>query len=71
MEPVKGATKSYFTHYSCVIIVLFNAGLCRFVLSTNSSEKLGFRLSVFFVSNQIFRFKALKFAATGIRKVVK
>ena len=26
---LQGATKSYFTHYSCVIIVLFNTALCR------------------------------------------
>ena len=26
---LKGAAKLYFMHYSCVVIVLFNAALCR------------------------------------------
>ena len=26
-ESVKRATKLYFTHYSCVVIILFNTGL--------------------------------------------
>ena len=32
----KGATKLYFTHYSCVVIVLFNTGLYKSVFSTYS-----------------------------------
>ena len=55
--PLKGATKSYFTHYSCVIIILFNTGLCRSIFSTISFGKLVFRFSVlsavFFVLNQM------------------
>ena len=43
---IKGATKSYSTHYSCVVIVLFNTALCRSVFSTVSFGKLLFRLSV-------------------------
>ena len=39
---LKGATKSYFTHYSCVVIVLFNTALCRSVFSTVSFRKLVF-----------------------------
>ena len=54
----KGATKSYFTHYSCLVIILFNTGLCKSVFSTISIGKLVFRLSVlstvFFVLNQMF-----------------
>ena len=30
----KGATKSYFTHYLCVVIILYNTGFFKFVLST-------------------------------------
>ena len=51
----KGATKSYFAHYSCVVIILFNTGLCRPALSPISFRKPVFRLSVlsvFFVFNQ-------------------
>ena len=54
---VKGATKLYFTHYSCVIIILFNTDLCRSTFSVISFRKLVFRLSVlsvFFVSSQMF-----------------
>ena len=42
----KGATKSHFTNYSCVIIVLLNTALCRSafssvsVLSLNQGIKL-------------------------------
>ena len=48
----KGATKLYFTHYSCVVIILFNTGLCSSAFSTISFWKLVFCLfvlSVFFV----------------------
>ena len=59
---VKGATKSYFTLYSCVVIVLFNMALCRPAFSIVSFAvsfgKQFFCLSVFsvffFVLNQIF-----------------
>ena len=30
----KGATKLYFTHYSCVVITLFNTGLSKSAFST-------------------------------------
>ena len=46
-----------FLHYSCVVIVLFNAVLCRSAFSTVSFGKLVFRLSVFFVLNKIFWIK--------------
>ena len=39
---IKGATKSYFTHYSCVVIVFFNTALCRLAFSTVSFRKLVF-----------------------------
>ena len=45
-KDVKGATKSYFLHYSCVVIILFNAGFCRSAFSTISVGKLFFCLSV-------------------------
>ena len=38
----KGATKSYFTHYFCVVITLFNAGLCRSAFGTISVGKIFF-----------------------------
>ena len=42
----KGAMKSYFMHYSCVVIIVFNTGLCRPAFSTISFGKLVFHLSV-------------------------
>ena len=43
----KGATKSYFTHYSCVVIILFKTGLQRSAFSTISYRTLlVFRLSL-------------------------
>ena len=38
----KGATKSYYMQYSCVVIVLFNTALCRSAFSTVSFRKLVF-----------------------------
>ena len=38
--------KSCFAHYSCVIIIFFNMGLCGSVFSTYSFGTLGFRLSL-------------------------
>ena len=40
--PFKGATKSYFTHYSCVVIILFNTGLSRSAFSKIYFGKLVF-----------------------------
>ena len=54
---IKGATKSYFMHYSFVVIALFNTALCRSAFSIVSFGKLAFRLSVLpviFVLNQMF-----------------
>ena len=39
---LKGATKFYFTHDSCVVIILFNTGLYKSVFSTYSFGKLVF-----------------------------
>ena len=50
---VKGATKSDFTHYSCVVNVLFNTALYRSAFSPVSFRNLGFRLSVLSL-NQVF-----------------
>ena len=53
-------TKSFFTRYSYVVIVLFiffNTALCRSAFSAASFGKLVFRfsvLSVFFVLNEMF-----------------
>ena len=49
----KEATKSYITHNSCVVIVLFNTALCRSAFSTVSFSKLVFRLSVFSLNQDI------------------
>ena len=43
---LKGATKSYLTHFSCVAIVFFNTALCRSAFSTVSFRKLVFHFSV-------------------------
>ena len=48
-ESLEGATKSYFAHYSYVVIILLNTGLCRSAFSTISFVKLVFRLSMLFV----------------------
>ena len=49
----KGATKWYFTHYSCVAIILFKTALCRSALSTGFFRKLVFRLSVLSLNQDI------------------
>ena len=46
---LKGAPKFYFTHYSCLIIILFNTGLWKSVFSTYSVARLVFCLSMFSV----------------------
>ena len=42
----KGATKLYFVHYLCVVIILFNADSYKSSFSTCSFEKLNFHLSM-------------------------
>ena len=37
---IKGATKLYFTHYSCAVIILYNAGLYKSAFSTYLFKKL-------------------------------
>ena len=49
IEFLKGATSLFFTHYSCVAVILFNTGLYMSALSTFSFGKLVFSLSVLFV----------------------
>ena len=39
---LKGATELYFTHYSCVVIILFNSGLYKSAFFTDSFGKLVF-----------------------------
>ena len=39
LSRVKGATKLYFMHYSCVVIILFSTGLCKSAFSTYSFGK--------------------------------
>ena len=41
-------------HYSCMVIILFNTGLCRSAFSTISLGKLDFRLSVLSAVLQFF-----------------
>ena len=42
----KGATKSYFTHCFCVVIVLFNTAFCKPAFSTVFFRKLVFHLYI-------------------------
>ena len=49
---IKEATKSYFMHYSCLIIVLFNTALSRSAFYTVSFRKLVFCLSELSWPNQ-------------------
>ena len=46
---IKGAKKLYFTHYSCVVIILFNTGLLKSAFSSDSFGKLVFSLFALFV----------------------
>ena len=48
------ATKWYFTHYSCVVIILLDTGLCRTEFSTISTVFHISVFSVFFVLNQFW-----------------
>ena len=53
-DKLKKELRSYFTHYSCVVFILFNMGLCRSAFSTMSLEKLISHLtelSMFFVES--------------------
>ena len=49
LSRVKGATKLYFMHYSCVVIILFSTGLCKSAFSTYSFGKTRFSLFCFLV----------------------
>ena len=40
MNDCKGAKKLCFTHYSCVVIILFNTGLYKSAVSTYFFAKL-------------------------------
>ena len=53
LKIIKGATKWYFTHYPCVVIILFNTALCRSAFSTVSFRKLVFGLSVLSLNQDI------------------
>ena len=58
-----GVKKSYFTHYSYVVIILFKMGLCRSAFSIISFKKLVFHLSVFLVESSVLNV-AICFAST-------
>ena len=47
MKLLKEATKFYFMHYLCVVIILFNTDLYKPAFPTYPFENLVFRLSVF------------------------
>ena len=49
LSRVKGATKLYFMHYSCVVIILFSASLCKSAFSTDSIGKTRFSFFCFLV----------------------
>ena len=55
----KGARKSFFMHYSCVVIILFNTGLHKSVFSTYSFGKLVFCLSALFVFSSCSEFDVI------------
>ena len=38
-KTLKGASKLYFTHYSCAVFIMFNTGLYRSAFSTYLFEK--------------------------------
>ena len=50
---VKGATKLYFTHYSCAAIILFNTGSYKSEFSTDSFGKTVFSFSTLFALGQV------------------
>ena len=56
---MKGATKMYFTDYSCVVDILFNTSLYKSVFSVYSFGKLVFCLSVLFVFFACSEFKVI------------
>ena len=60
---LKGATKLYFAHYLCGVIILFNTSLDKSAFSTYSFGKLVFRLSAFsmFPSCSVFLFHLRQF----------
>ena len=45
----KGATKLYFTHYLCVVIIFYNIGLYKSGFSPYYFEKLVYHLPMFYV----------------------
>ena len=54
----KGASKFYFAHYSCVVIIVFNTGLYKSAFSLYFSRKLVLRLcmfSVFSIRSHLYR----------------
>ena len=53
---LKGAAN--LTHYSCVVIILFNTGLCKSLFSTYSFGRLVFCLSALFVITACSEFDA-------------
>ena len=55
----KGATKSYYTQYSCGVIVLLNTALCRSAFSTVSLGKTSFLVFLCFLW-----IRTLKFASS-------
>ena len=53
---IKGATKFYFTHHLCGVIILFNTDLNKSAFSTYSFGKLVFCLFVFLFYLNNFNF---------------
>ena len=50
IEPFKGATKLYFTHYIRVVIILFNTSLYKSAISTYACEN--FHVTINFYEKQ-------------------
>ena len=55
MKAFKGAAKLHFTHYSYVVIILFNTGLYKSAFCTDSFEKLLVCISALFT---LFRIRS-------------
>ena len=47
IEPFKGATKLYFTHYIRVVIILFNTSLYKSAISTYACENFSVTINFY------------------------
>ena len=57
----KGATKLYFTHYLCVVIIFYNTGLYESGFSPYYFQKLVYHLPMFYVLCLLWVFNSISF----------